>query len=787
MKYKQIIDKMSLEDKIALCSGKDFWHTKSFEKYGIPSIMVSDGPHGLRKQKEDADMLGINESIPATCFPTAVTSGATWNKELLSEIGRAIGEEAKAEAVPVVLGPGVNIKRNPLCGRNFEYFSEDPYLTGKLGSAFVRGVQETGIGTSVKHFAANSQEYKRFSSDSQMDERTLREIYLTAFEMVVKEAKPTTVMSAYNKINGTYCSDNKKLLTDILRKEWGFDGMVMTDWGGMANRIKGFLAGCDLSMPGGAAFEEKDVLKAVREGKLSKNYIDQSVNRILEVVFQGSDVISDSKNKKSDMEKHHALAHQAASEGIVLLKNEEKILPFNDMEDVLLIGHMAKQVRYQGSGSSHINPTKLVQITDILEHSKYVEGCDEKGETTKEALMQVENMAKKANVCVVFAGLTEQYESEGFDRDNMEIPSGHNEMIEATVKSNPNTIVVLMGGSPMKLPWYEKVKAVIFMGLSGQAGAGAVVDILKGNINPSGKLTETWPLQEKDIPSYGYYAGKYKNAQYREGIYVGYRYYEKADVKVRFPFGYGLSYTQFTYSNIKVSDSQVEVTVTNAGEREGAEVVQLYISAPQNEVFRPIKELKGFEKVFLKAGESKTVFFAFDERSFSIYDQGFKVPKGTYQVQIGASLEDIRLSADIEKDGVLVEVPAWQKNSWYESPKGQPKKEEWEKLMGKIMEDERAPKRGEFSMDNTLLEMRDYSLLAKIMSSTIERTIAKGMGIKPDYSNPEFRMAVSSSADCSLRGMIICSCGKLPPKLGHYIVHSANGKKLKGILALIKK
>ncbi len=470
MNYKNSVNKMTMEEKISLCSGKNFWHTKDFKEYGIPSVMMTDGPHGVRKQNEEADMLGINEAIATTCFPTAVTTGATWNRELMREVGKAIGEEAKAENVSVVLGPGVNIKRNPLCGRSFEYFSEDPYLSGEMGASFVNGIQSCKIGASVKHFAANSQEYKRFSSDSQLDERTLREIYLAAFEAVVKKSQPATIMCAYNKINGTYCSDNKKLLTDILRKEWGFQGMVVTDWGAMGDRIKGFQAGCDLSMPGGSAYQEKEVLKAVKTGRLSEEDINVCAERVLKTVFGGQEALQQKEHEAYDKKAHHRLAVRAAAEGAVLLKNEDQILPVKDIKKAVLIGHMAEEIRYQGTGSSQINPTKLINVTDALQNIPYVEGCDAIGNITESGLKEVEKAAKNAELAIVFAGLPSQYESEGFDRENLSMPEGHNKMIEAAVKGNANTIVVLMGGSVMLLPWWDKVKAVLYMGLCGQSG-----------------------------------------------------------------------------------------------------------------------------------------------------------------------------------------------------------------------------------------------------------------------------------------------------------------------------
>ena len=486
MEIEKILSQMTLEDKIVLCSGANFWQTKKYEKYGIPSLFMCDGPHGLRKQEDAADMLGVNKSRPATCFPAEVTSAGSWDPELLTEIGAAIGEEAKEQGVGLVLGPGANLKRNPLCGRNFEYFSEDPYLAGKLAAGFIRGAEAQGVGTSLKHFAANSQELSRFTSDSVMDGRTLRELYLTAFEIAVKEGKPSTVMCAYPKLNGTHCSDHKELLTEILRSEWGFDGMVVTDWGAMNDRIEGFRAGCDLNMPGGSDYMEKEVLQAVKDGTLPERCVDDSARRVLKLVFRAAETLS--KKAACDYEAHHALAKRAAAEGAVLLKNESSILPLKPGAKIAVVGAMAKELRYQGAGSSHINPTKLTQPLELLPGAVYAPGCDEKGSTTDALLQEVQNAARKAETVVVFAGLPAQCESEGFDRDNLKMPEGHRKMIEVAAQANPNTVVVLLCGSVVECPWAEKVKAILYMGLPGQAGGEAIADLLYGRANPGGKL-----------------------------------------------------------------------------------------------------------------------------------------------------------------------------------------------------------------------------------------------------------------------------------------------------------
>lgn len=774
MEIEKILNQMTLEDKIALCSGANFWQTKKYEKYGIPSLFMCDGPHGLRKQEDVADMLGVNKSRPATCFPAEVTTAGSWDPELLTEIGAAIGEEAKEQGVGLVLGPGANLKRNPLCGRNFEYFSEDPYLAGKLAAGFIRGAEAQGVGTSLKHFAANSQELSRFTSDSVMDGRTLRELYLTAFEIAVKEGKPSTVMCAYPKLNGTHCSDHKELLTDILRTEWGFDGMVVTDWGAMNDRIEGFRAGCDLNMPGGSDYMEKEVLQAVKDGTLPESCVDDSARRVLKLVFRAAETLS--KKATCDYEAHHALAKRAAAEGAVLLKNESGILPLQPGAKIAVIGAMAKELRYQGAGSSHINPTKLAQPLELLPGAVYAPGCDEKGGTTDALLQEVQNAARKAETVVVFAGLPAQCESEGFDRDNLKMPEGHRKMIETAAQANPNTVVVLLCGSVVECPWAEKVKAILYMGLPGQAGGEAIADLLYGRANPGGKLAESWPYRYEDVPSSGIY-GKTTDALYQEGIYVGYRYYDKAGISVRWPFGYGLSYTEFDYSSLTVNGDTVSVVVKNTGSFAGAEVVQLYLAAPQDELHRPVRELKSFQKVHLQPGESETVRFTLIDRNFAVWQDGWKVPGGTYTVCIGG------LTAEIKKSGDDLSIPAWQKGSWYERCTGKPNQADWERMLGHSYTPP-VLKKGSFTMDNTVVEMKDYSLVMKIMFKAVEATVAKGYGGKRDYDNPNFRMQMNASAGAPLRSMQISGGmkgGVLPGML-----EMANGHFLRGIWKMIK-
>ena len=772
---EKIISQMGLEDKIALCEGANFWETKAFPQYGIPGMFVCDGPSGLRKQnlKGGTDMLGVNVSQPATCFPAAVTTAGSWDTDLLREVATAIAEEAKDQGVGVVLGPGCNIKRNPLCGRNFEYFSEDPYLSGKLAAAFIRGIESQGVGTSLKHYAANSQELSRFTSDSVMDERTLREIYLAGFERAVKEGKPATVMCSYNKLNGTHASDHKALLTEILRSDWGFDGLVVTDWGAMNDRIEGFKAGCDLNMPGGSNYMAKECAQAVAAGMLSERNIDASVSRILKQVFRAAETLQ--APFACDYDAHREVARKAAEQGAVLLQNEDAMLPLRENARIAVIGAMAKNMRYQGAGSSHVNARKLDQPLDFLPGAVYAPGCNDRGDTTDALIDEAMTAARSADAAVVFAGLPACYESEGFDRDNMKMPAGLVRMIESVARANPNTAVVLLCGSAVECPWADKVKAILYMGLPGEAGGEAIANLLYGRANPSGKLAESWPYAYEDVPSAGSF-GKTQDALYVEGVYVGYRYYEKAGKAVRWPFGHGLSYTSFRYSDLAVANGTAAVTLTNTGNLPGAEVVRLYVEAPRNGIHRPLRELKGFQKVFLQPGESKTVTFGLDDRSFALWHKGWKVPGGTYKIRIGA------LAAPVSVSGEAPEIPAWQAGSWYETCRGVPTQKEWEAMLGKAY----VPpvlKKGSFTMDNTVMELKDYSLVMKIMFKATELVVAKGTGGKVDYENPEFRMMINASAGGPLRGMQIS--GGIKGGVIPGMLEMANGHFFRGLWKMI--
>lgn len=776
-----ILRKMPLKDKIALCNGADFWHSKAMAEYGIPAVTMSDGPHGVRCQKDVGDMLGVNEAEPATCFPTAVASGASWDPALLNAEGKAIGEEGLSYGVDVVLGPGVNIKRNPLCGRNFEYFSEDPFLAGAMGTAWVQGAQGAGAGASLKHFAANNQEYKRFNGNSQVDERTLRELYLPAFETVVKNARPETVMCSYPRINGVHASDNKWLLTDVLRTDWGFDGLVVTDWGALCDRVAAMGAGCDLSMPGGSDYMEDWVAAAVRDGSLPESAVDACAARVIALALKGG---ARPKGQPFDKAAHNDLARTIAENGAVLLKNEEGILPVA-AGDIALIGEMGRTMRYQGAGSSHINPTSLTTLRDALPGAPFAPGCDAKGDVTEESLAEAAETARKARVAVVCAGLPEAYESEGFDREGMAMPEGHVRLIEAVAAANPNTVVVLFCGSAVETPWLAKAKAVLYMGLPGQAGGAAAAALLTGKANPCGKLTETWPLRYDDVPSRDTFGQK--TTHYKEGLYVGYRYYDKAGVPVRFAFGHGLSYTRFAYSGLTIQGRTVRVTVTNTGERAGAEVAQLYIAPPQDGLYRPVKELKGFAKVALAPGESKTVDFALDDRSFAVWDGGWKVPAGTYGVLVGGASDDIRLQGTLEVAGEAVPAPAWQAGSWYEDPQGLPTDAGFEALYGGALQADPPIEKGKFTMEHSTMEMKDHSFVMMQVFKGTEATIAKGFGGKVDYSDPTFKMMVMSGADAPLRATVLSSGGAFSANMAQGLLAAANGHPLEGVKKMVKK
>lgn len=667
-RIKEIVAQMTLEEKAAMCSGADFWHTEAVERLGIPASMVSDGPHGLRKQDQEGDHLGVNESIKAVCFPAGCGTAASFNRELLNKMGETLGNECQAEGVSVILGPAVNIKRSPLCGRNFEYYSEDPLVASEMAGALIHGVQSKNVGTSIKNFLANNQETRRMSSDSRIDERTLNEIYLAAFEGAVKKEKPWTVMCSYNKINGVYAAENHKYLTETLRDKWGFDGYVMSDWGAVNNRVEDLKAGLDLEMPSSNGVNDKLIVGAVESGELSEEVLDTAVERILNIVFR----YEENRNKSAvfDRDKDHELARKVAEETIVLLKNDG-VLPLSEQDEIAFIGKYAMKPRYQGGGSSHINSHKITSALDAVRgmgNISFAMGFDDKEDKTNEKLLaEAVETAKKAKVAVVFAGLPDAFESEGFDRQHMRMPDCQNELIEKVAAVQPNTIVVLHNGSPVEMPWANKVKGIVEAYLGGQAVGGAVCDILFGRVNPSAKLPETFPLKLEDNPSYLSYIGEGDMVEYREGIFVGYRYYDKKKMDVLFPFGYGLSYTTFAYSNLRVDKESmkdtdtmaVSVDVTNTGKMAGKEVVQLYVADKESTVIRPIKELRDFAKVELAPGETKTVSFTLGKRAFAYYSvklHDWHVETGEFDIMIGQSSRDIVLTKTVTVEST-VKIP----------------------------------------------------------------------------------------------------------------------------------
>ena len=660
-----LISSMTLEEKASLCSGSDFWHTTAIQRLGIPSVMVSDGPHGLRKQTEEADNLGVNDSIRAVCFPAACATASSFDRSLLEKMGEALGDCCQHEGVSVLLGPAVNIKRSPLCGRNFEYFSEDPYLAGQMATAFIRGVQSRNIGTSIKHFAANSQEHRRMSSSSNVDEKTLREIYLPAFETAVREAQPWTVMCSYNRLNGTFASEHPWLLTRVLREEWGFRGLVVSDWGAVSDRVAGLAAGMDLEMPGPDDYNDQRLVDAVREGRLDEAVLDEACRRILTMVDRY--LSSCRPDTPWDLDAQHQLAADIASQSMVLLKNEGGLLPLDPEASIAFIGEFAQRPRFQGGGSSHINSFKVTSALDAA-HSRglkvrYARGYDSSSGTSDESLVaEAVRAASESDVAVIFAGLPDSYESEGYDRTHMHLPDSHNRLIEAVREANPRTVVVLHNGSPVELPWANRIPAILEAYLGGQAVGEATLRILLGEVNPSGHLAESFPLRLCDNPSYLYYGGNASGTDYREGIFVGYRYYDKKEMDVLFPFGHGLSYTTFSLSDLHVDReclnpgdvATASLTVTNTGSRAGAAVVQIYVSETENPL-RPLRELKGFDKCFLQPGESRQIRFALDFRSFATWDSDlntWQCASRNFVLSAGFSSRDLHLSCPISVEPV---------------------------------------------------------------------------------------------------------------------------------------
>ncbi len=727
---KKVLSELTLEEKAGLCSGKTFWLTKAVERLGVPSVMMTDGPHGLRKEIQKSSGTNIMKgSQPSTCFPTAVTTASGWDRQLVAGVGKAIGEEAIDQGVSTVLGPGTNIKRSPLCGRNFEYFSEDPFLAGEMATAYVNGLQSTGVGCSLKHYAGNNQEYLRMSIDAKIDERTLREIYLPAFENTVKRAQPQQVMCSYNMLNGEFVSDSRRMLTEILREEWGFKGIVVSDWGATDDRVLGLKGGLDLEMPGNKGMNDRRIVKAVNEGTLTMEELDVVVERMLRYISECADRKAENAGKKADYEAHHEFARKVAAESSVLLKNDDSLLPLSKTDKITVIGKLAEVVRYQGSGSSHIVPTYLNSVLDVLTKEgvnfTYSEGYSLKKDGFSQKLLdKALESAKTADKVVCFIGLTDIYESEGFDRTHMELPLGHNKLAMELLKIRPDTIFVLQGGSPVVLPWFDDAKAVLNTYLGGQAVAEATVDLLLGKVNPSGKLAETYPYANESCSAAKLFPMGPQYVEYRESIYVGYRWYDSAKLDVRFPFGYGLSYTTFEYSDLKldkqtVSDSDtltVTFNVTNTGKVDGKEVVQVYVRDPECSVFKAEKELKGFDKVFVKAGETVSVSINLDKRSFSFYNtetNDWYAEAGKYEILVGASSRDIRLSGEVtltsEKQPVRDYKAIAPVYFDVQNVKDWPK-DQFEALYGQAIPENHQQQRGEFTPNSSMSDVKSVPL-----------------------------------------------------------------------------
>lgn len=741
MKHTDIITKLNLEQKCALLSGDTVFTTRGYKNAGVPSITLSDGPNGVRKQAGAADHLGLNPSVPATCFPTAATVACSWDPALGEEIGRAMGEEAAAQEVAVLLGPGLNTKRSPLCGRNFEYFSEDPYLSGKMAAAYVRGIQSEGISACPKHFAVNSQELRRMASDSVVDERTLRELYLTGFEIVVKEAHPKALMSSYNLINGIYANENAHLLQDILREEWGFDGAVVTDWGGSNDHALGVKNGSTLEMPAPGGDAVRELLAAVRSGKIAEADVDARLDELLTLVLDTHAAV-ERHSRSFDADAHHALARRAAGESVVLLKNDDALLPLAEGTRVAVIGDFAETPRYQGAGSSAVNSIKVDTFLDCLNDSGlhsvgFAPGFDRQGKPDAAKQAEAVALAAKADAVLLCLGLDEIKESEGLDRADMKLADNQIELLQAVREANHNTVVIVNAGASLETPWLAHCKALVYGALGGQAGAGAMVDVLTGKINPGGKLAETWANAYDDTPARDHFAGPGRTVQYREGLYVGYRYYQTAGVPVAFHFGHGLSYTQFAYSDLHADAHSATLTVTNTGDRAGAEIVQLYVAKPNAEIFRPAQELKAFAKVQLAAGESKTVTLTLDDKAFRYWNtrtDSWEVEGGTYELRVGASSADIRLTAAVEVIGTDALNPyAGKALPHYQSGQVQTVPDaEWETLLGRPIPDDRV----KIDRNMTLGELNHGRsplgwLVWAVMTALLNASYKKG---KPDLN-----------------------------------------------------
>jgi beta-glucosidase len=792
---KKILSQMTLEEKAGMCSGKDFWTLKEIERLGIPSVMVTDGPHGLRKQGGASDHIGLNESVPATCFPTASALASTWNRDLVFEVGQALGEECLAEDVAVILGPGANIKRSPLCGRNFEYFSEDPYLSGEIASSHINGVQSKGIGTSLKHYVANNQEYRRMFIDSVVDERALHELYLAGFEKAVKQSQPWTVMCSYNKINGIYGCEHHYTLTDHLKEEWGHTGLVVTDWGAMNDRVEALKAGLELEMPGSPNGNTEKIIGAVESGELDEAVLDAAVERILSMIFKAKESLKG--DHSYDKAAHHALARKVASEGAVLLKNEG-LLPLKSAQKIAIIGRFAKEPRWQGGGSSQMVPTQLDNLYDEMaklvgeDSLLYADGYTVKGDTPDDLLItNASDVALKSDVVVVVAGLTDLYETEGLDRKHMKMPPGHDALIDAITKVHENVIVVLLNGSPVEMPWIDDIEALLEGYLGGQAGAGGIADILTGKVNPSGKLAETFPIKLEDNPSYGNFPGGPATVEYRESIFVGYRYYDKVAQDVLFPFGYGLSYTSYEYGNLSVEQGEtvkVSCEVKNTGSVAGKEIVQVYVHDVESTVFKAPKELKAFAKVELNPGERKTVTMELDRRAFAHFEpclEKWVVESGAFDILVGASSVDLPLktTVDIVGDEGLPEKRSDLKTYFDYSKDMSVSQSAFENLLGHPVPANESEKKGYYTINTPIGDMQD-SFIGRQLFRMIQKNMAKMVEGQED--TPMALLMDAMAFEMPMRTLLMLGGDGMNRGMLEGLLTMMNGKFFKGLGELIR-
>lgn len=798
LKNQSIIDRMSLHDKAAMMSGRDTWSTVPYESIGVPSMYLSDGPHGLRKQAGASDHLGLNASLPSTCYPTAATVANSWDEKLGEELGEHLGVEAVSLGVNVVLGPGLNIKRSPLCGRNFEYFSEDPYLSGKMAAAYIRGIQSKGVAACPKHFAANNQELRRMASDSVVDERTFREIYTTGFEIAIKEGKAKTIMTSYNMINGTYANESAHLLQKILVDEWGFDGIVVSDWGGSNDHVLGVEHGSHLEMPSTGKMGTTEIVQAVESGRLKEELLDQRVDELLSVILDTHNVIYKDKGKTFDVESHHNFAKRVARESIVLLKNEGNILPLAKGSNVTVIGDFAEKPRYQGAGSSLVNPIKVDTTLEIFSESglvmnRFEQGYERNKKTDYKLIEKAKDAATKSEYVLIYAGLDEISESEGVDRTHMRMPQNQIDLIEAVSKVNENVIVILSAGSAIEMPWIHQVKAVLHGYLSGQAGASAMLDVITGKYCPSGKLNESYPLKYEDNPTFNYFPGKERTSEYRESLYVGYRYYNTVGLKVLFPFGYGLSYTSFSYSDLKVNKEGVTFKLKNTGAYDGAEIAQLYIGKESDQIFRPIRELKGFQKVFLKAGEEKDVLIPFDDKTFryyNIFTNKWEIEGGTYHVSVGVNADEIVLQSEIDVNGTDTISPfPYRKEeipSYFSGKITDVDDNQFQHILDAPIPDGRWNKDGKIDINDAICQL----YYAKSMLARLVYKILTGLKNRSEKKGTP-NLNILFIYNMPFRGISKMTGGAVNMDMVKALVEMANGKELKGfghfIKAMIKR